>query len=132
MIQYQILQTNIIRIVWLTLRRITKEICELNGLELLTTMKFIRVVIAVYFPITLQGFVNAFNDVTFEFILGTQTGTWKNNCCKLARNKCVDKLLIHRSRTFFHCCYFPDQLQINRVDNKYRYALSSTMKSLNN
>lgn len=87
-------------------------------------MKFIRVVIAVYFPITLQGFVNAFNDVTFEFILGTQTGTWKNNYCKLARNKCVDKLLIHQSRT--------DQLQINRVENKYRYALSSTMKSLNN
>ena len=90
-------------------------------------MKFIRVVIAVYFPITLQGFVNAFNDVTFEFILGTQTGTWKNNYCKLARTKCLDKLLIHRSRTSR-----TDQLQINRVDNKYRYAISSTMKSLNN
>lgn len=91
-------------------------------------MKFIRVVIAVYFPITLQGFVNAFNDVTFEFILGTQTGTWKNNYCKLARNKCLDKLLIHRSRT----SRTERELQINRVDNKYRYAISSTMKSLNN
>ena len=90
-------------------------------------MKFIRVVIAVYFPITLQGFVNAFIDVTFEFILGTQTGNWKNNYCKLARNKCLDKLLIHRSRKSR-----TDQLQINRVDNKYRYAISSTMKSLNN
>ena len=39
LIQYQILQTNIIRTVWQTVRRITNEILGVKGLRCYTTVK---------------------------------------------------------------------------------------------